>query len=65
MIKTQKECLVYQDTNQVFTVEVVVDETNQTKTIKSLTGPGISGAVSADRTNDFLALMNYIYSDLS
>jgi hypothetical protein len=64
MIKVAGTQNTYQDNNQKFTVIVDIDESNQTKTIRSLTGPGISGAVATNDTADFLALMNFIYTDI-
>lgn len=65
MIKTEHDCIVYQDDNQTFTVEVKVDNSNQTNTIEKVSGPGLSGAVSTGHTNDFLKLMKYICDDLN
>lgn len=65
MIKTQTDRIIYQDENKKFTVEVLEDSTNQTRTITSLTGPGISGAISAgEETDTFLQLMYFIKQDL-
>jgi hypothetical protein len=63
MIKVAGTENTYQDNNQKFTVVVDINDSDHTKTIKSLTGPGISGAVSATDTPDFLALMNFIFDD--
>ena len=60
-IKTDQDLRYYKDPTGTFFVQVLVDNTNQTKTIKSIKGPGISGSVSADDTDDFLALMEFVY----
>ena len=65
MIKVSGDCNVYTDDSAIFTVEVEVDNTNDTRTITLLKGPGILGNVSKTNADTFLSLMYAIADDLS
>lgn len=55
--------LVYQDNQKKFTVTISVNAESRKKTIYSLIGPGISGAINENDTTIFLSLINFIFTD--
>ena len=68
MTRTVGDGVSYQDANKKFTIKIVFAQNRakiRSKAINSLFGPGISGAVSADDTADFLVLLNTIFNDLT
>jgi len=64
MIKVSGDCNTYTDDNSKFIVKVSVNNTEDTRTITLLQGPGLLGNVSTTDTDDFLSLMRAIATDL-